>query len=89
MVRRQRLAAEHVEDGSRHLAARRRRKQIALNEMGAQAAIDDGGAVRQRGEQPRIENVLGLLRQRQQADQISLRASRRAARRCRGGQAMP
>ena len=69
MVRRQRLVVEHIEDCGRELAAVERRDEVRLDEMPAARAVDDGGAARQAGEEPRIENAFGGRGERQQADE--------------------
>src|SRR5690349_13523337 len=69
MLLRQRLLAEDVENRGRELAAVERGDQIGFDQMPAARAVDDGGAARQAGEEPLIEDALGRRRQRQQADE--------------------
>src|SRR5260221_14704209 len=64
----QRLLAEDVEHGAADLTGFERGEEIVLGEMTAASDIDDGGAPRHQGEAPRVEDVLRLAGQRQQAD---------------------
>src|SRR5260221_14572134 len=64
----QRLLGEDVEHGAADLTRFERGEEIVLGEMTAASDINDGGAARHEGEAPRVEDVLRLAGQRQQAD---------------------
>ncbi len=80
MVRRQRLGAEDVEHRGADLAAVERGEEVILGEMPAAPHIDHSGALRHQREGACIEDALGRLGQRQEADDdVAARQERREA----------
>lgn len=69
VIRRRWLVLQHVEYGGAELAAVERVQQVGFDQMLAAAHIDQRRAGRQLREQGAVEDALGLLGQRQDAQQ--------------------
>lgn len=77
MAGRQRLGAEDVERGASEAARVEQRQQVLLDQVRAARHVDEVAARLQLGERVAVEDVLGVGRQRQQADEDAGRPQER------------